>query len=106
MQGHKGRVMATRRATKKDDDEYGKDGDTLDDDDEYAGGGQTTKKNTRTNQKHAGLTGERRDMRRNRQGARWECELIVLGRSIWDSVNKTKKQLVTKNLILLASAAR
>ncbi len=29
------------------------------------------KKKTTTNQKHAGLTGEKRDMRRNRQGAWW-----------------------------------
>jgi hypothetical protein len=62
-------------------DEYGEDGDIPDDDDEYAGGRQTTKKNTTTNQKHAGSTGERRDMRRNRRVTRWERELIVLGRS-------------------------
>jgi hypothetical protein len=34
------------------------------------GGHQTTNKNTTTNQKHAGSTGERRDMRHNRRGAR------------------------------------
>ncbi len=67
-------------------DEYGEDGDIPNDEDEYAGGPQTMKKNTTTNQKHAGSTGERRDMRRNRQGARWERKLIVLGRSSWDSV--------------------
>jgi hypothetical protein len=69
-----------------DDNEYGEDGDIPDDDDEYTGGRQTTKKYTTTNQKHAGSTGERRDMSCNRRGARWERELIVLGRSRWDSV--------------------
>ncbi len=69
-----------------DDDEYGDDGDIPDDDDKYAGGRQTTKKYTTTNHKHAGLTGERRDMRRNRRGARWERKLIVLGQPSWDSV--------------------
>ncbi len=69
-----------------DDDEYGKDGGILDDDDEYASGRQTTKKYTTTNQKHAGSMGERRDMRRNQRGARWEREVIVFGRSSWDSV--------------------
>jgi hypothetical protein len=60
--------------------EDGKDGDIPDNEDKYyAGGPQMTKKNTTTNQKHVGLTGERRDMRRNRQGMRWERELIVLG---------------------------
>ncbi len=44
---------------KDDDDEYGKNGDIPNDDDEYAGGRQTTKKYTTTNQKHAGLMGER-----------------------------------------------
>ncbi len=67
-------------------DEYGKDGDIPDDEDKYAGGPQTTKNNATTNQKHAGLMGERQDMRRNQGGARWECELILLGRSSWDSV--------------------
>ncbi len=43
-------------------------------------------KNATTNQKHVGLTGERRDMRHNRRGAWWERELIVLGRSSWDRV--------------------
>jgi hypothetical protein len=61
-----------------DDDEYGKDGNIPDDDDKYTGGCQTTKKYTTTNQKHAGSTGERRDMRRNRRGAQWEREVIVL----------------------------
>ncbi len=69
-----------------DNDEYGEDGDIPDDDDEYAGGRQTTKKCTTTNPNYAGLTGERRDMRRNWRGARWERELIVLGQSSWDSV--------------------
>jgi hypothetical protein len=50
------------------------------------GGRQTTNENTTTNQKHAGLTGERQDMMRNQRGARWECKLIILGRSSWDSV--------------------
>ncbi len=72
-------------------DEYGKDGDIPDDEDKYAGGPQTTKKNATTNQKHAGSTGKRRDMRRNRRGARWERELIVLGRSSWDSVRNYLK---------------
>jgi hypothetical protein len=50
------------------------------------GGRQTINKNTTTNQKHAGLTGERQDMRRNRRGAQWERKLIVLEQSSWDSV--------------------
>jgi hypothetical protein len=50
------------------------------------GGRQMTNKNTTTNQKHVGLTGERQDMRHNRWGARWERKLIILGRSSWDSV--------------------
>jgi hypothetical protein len=50
------------------------------------GGCQTTNKNTTTNQKHAGSTGERQDMRRNQWGAWWEREFIVLGQSSWDSV--------------------
>ncbi len=69
-----------------DNNKYGKDGDIPDDEDEYAGGHQMAKKYTTTNQKHPGSTGERRDMSRNRRGAWWECELIVLGRSSWDSV--------------------
>ncbi len=67
-------------------DEYGEDGDIPDDDNEYAGSRQTTKKYTTTNQKHAGSTGERRDMSRNWRGVQWERELIFLGRSSWDSV--------------------
>ncbi len=57
---------------KDDDDEYGEDSDIPDDDNKYASGRQTTKKYTTTNQKHVGSTGERRDIRRNQQGARWE----------------------------------
>jgi hypothetical protein len=64
-------------------DEYGEDGNIPDDEDEYAGSPQTTKKNATTNQKHAGLMGERQDMRRNRQGARWERKLIILGQLSW-----------------------
>jgi hypothetical protein len=64
-------------------DEYGKDGNIPDNEDEYAGGPQTTKKNATTNQKHAGLTGERQDMRHNRRGVRWELKLIILGRLSW-----------------------
>jgi hypothetical protein len=74
------------KGNEEDNDEYGKDGNIPNDDDKYAGGCQTTKKNTRTNQKHAGSTGERQDMRRNRQGAWWERELIILGQLSWDSV--------------------
>ncbi len=64
-----------------DDDKYGVDGDIPNDVKEYAGFRQTTKKYTTTSQKQAGSTGERRGMRRNWRGARWECELIVLGQS-------------------------
>ncbi len=72
---------------KKDDDkEYGEDGNIPDNYDKYADGRQTTKNYTTTNQKHAGSTGERRDMRRNRQGVRWERKLIVFWQWIWDSV--------------------
>ncbi len=71
---------------KDDDKEYGKDGDIPDDYDKYAGGRQTTKNYTTTNQKYAGSMGERHDMRRNRQGVRWERKLIVFWQSIWDSV--------------------
>jgi hypothetical protein len=71
---------------KDDDKEYDKDGDIPNDYDKYVGGRQTTKKYTTTNQKHAGSTGERRDMRRNRQGVWWEHKLIVFWQSIWDSV--------------------
>ena len=72
---------------KDDNKEYREDGDIPKDYDKYAGGCQTTKNYITTNQKHASLTGERRDMRRNWRGARWERELIALGRSSWDSVN-------------------
>jgi hypothetical protein len=58
-------------------DEYGKDGGIPDNDNEYAGGHQMTKKNSTTNQKRVGSTGERQDMRRNRRGMRWEREFIV-----------------------------
>jgi hypothetical protein len=71
---------------KDDNKEYGKDGNIPDDYNKYAGGRQTTKKYATTNQKHAGSMGERRDLRRNRQGVRWECKLIVFRQSIWDSV--------------------
>jgi hypothetical protein len=74
------------KGNKDDDKEYGKDGDIPNDYDKYAGGRQTTKKYTTTNQKHAGSMGERRDMRRNRQGVRCERKLIVFWQSIWDSV--------------------
>ncbi len=57
---------------KDDDKECGEDGDIPDDYNKYAGGCQTTKNCTTTNQKHAGLMGERRDMRRNWQGVWWE----------------------------------
>jgi hypothetical protein len=50
------------------------------------GGRQTTNKNTTTNQRHAGLTGEKQDMRRNQWGAWWEHNLIVLEQLSWDSV--------------------
>jgi hypothetical protein len=66
--------------------EYGKDGNIPNNDNKCAGGHQTTTKNTTTNQKHAGLTGERQDMRRNWQGVQWERKLIVLGRLSWYSV--------------------
>jgi hypothetical protein len=71
---------------KDDTDKYGKDGNIPNDDDKYAGGRQTMKKYTATNQKHAGSMGERQDMRRNRRGVWWWCELIILGQSSWDSV--------------------
>ncbi len=64
---------------KDDDKEYGEDGNIPDDDNKYAGGRQMRKKYTTTSQNHAGLSGERRDMRQNWQGAQWERELIVLG---------------------------
>jgi hypothetical protein len=64
-----------------DDDKYGEDGDIPNDVKEYAGGRQTTKKYPTTRQKQAGSTGERRGMRRNWRGDRWERELIVLGQS-------------------------
>jgi hypothetical protein len=50
------------------------------------GGRQTTNKNSTTNQKHDGLTGEIWDMRRNQRGAWGECDLIVLGQLSWDIV--------------------
>ena len=84
-----------------DDDEYGEDSNLPDDDDEYAGGRQTTKKYTTTNQKHGGSTGERQDMRRNRQGARWERELIVLERSSWDSVKTKIKSVSNKKSYII-----
>ncbi len=71
---------------KDDDKEYGEDGNIPDYYNKYAGGRQTTKNYTTTNQKHAGSMGERRDMRRNRQGVQWERKLIVFWQSIWDSV--------------------
>jgi hypothetical protein len=66
-------------------DEYGEDGNIPNNDNKYAGGRQTKKKNTTTNQKHVGLMGERQDMKRNRRGAWWERELIILGQSSWGS---------------------
>jgi hypothetical protein len=50
------------------------------------GSRQTTNKNATTNQKHAGSTGERWDMRRNRRGAQGEHDLIILGRLSWNIV--------------------
>ncbi len=52
------------------------------------GGHQTTNKNATTNQKHTGSMGESRDMRRDRWVAQGEQNLIVLGQSSWDIVNK------------------
>jgi hypothetical protein len=59
------------------------------------------KKNTTTNQKHAGLTGERQDMRRSWQGAQWEHELIALGRSSWDSVKTKIKSISNKKSYII-----
>ncbi len=81
-----GECDGNNEGNKDDDKEYSKDGDIPDDYDKYAGGHQTTKNYTTTNQKHAGLMGERQDMRRNRQGVRWERKLIVFWQSMWDSV--------------------
>jgi hypothetical protein len=81
-----GECAGNDEGNKYDDKEYSKDGDIPGDYDKYAGGCQTTKNYTTTNQKHAGLTGERQDMRRNRQGVRWERKLIVFWQLIWDSV--------------------
>jgi hypothetical protein len=81
-----GECDGNKEGNKDEDKEYGEDGDIPDDYDKYAGGHQTTKNYTTTNQKHAGLTGERRDMRRNWQGVRWEHKLIVFWQLIWDSV--------------------
>jgi hypothetical protein len=74
------------KGNRDDDKEYGEDGDIPDDYNKYAGGRQTTKNYTTTNQKHAGLMGERQDMRRNWQEVRWERKLIVFWQLIWDSV--------------------
>ncbi len=71
---------------KDEDKEYGEDSNILNNFNKYTGGCQTTKNYITTNQKHAGLRGERRDMRRNRRGVRWERKLIVFWQSIWDSV--------------------
>jgi hypothetical protein len=71
---------------KDDDKEYVEDGNIPDDYDKDTGGRQMTKNYTTTNQKHASLMGERRDMRHNWQGVRWEHKLIVFWQSIWDSV--------------------
>ncbi len=60
------------------------------------------KKTTTTNQKHAGLTGERWDMRRNQQGARWERKLIILGRSSGDSVKTKIKSISNKKYYILS----
>jgi hypothetical protein len=81
-----GEYDGNNKGNKDDDKEYGKDGDIPDDYDKYASGCQTTENYTTTNQKYAGLTGERRDMRRNRQGVRWERKLTVFWQLIWDSV--------------------
>jgi hypothetical protein len=81
-----GECDGNNEGNKDDDKEYGKDGDIPDNYNKYAGSCQTTKKYTTTNQKHAGSMGERQDMRRSRQGVRWECKLIVFWQSIWDSV--------------------
>jgi hypothetical protein len=71
----------------KDDNKVdGEDVNIPDDYDKYAGGCQTTQNYTTTNQKHSSSIGERRNMRRNRQGVRWECKLIVVWQWIWDSV--------------------
>jgi hypothetical protein len=48
-------------------------------------GCQTTNKNTTTNQKHAGMTKKRRDMRCD-QGGVGGSKLIVLGQSSWGIV--------------------
>jgi hypothetical protein len=45
------------------------------------GSHHTTNKNATTNQKHAGLMGERWDMRRDWRGAWGKCNLIILGQS-------------------------
>ncbi len=71
---------------KDDNKEYSKDGNILNDYNKYAGGRQMTKNYTKTSQKHASLTGERRDMRHNQQGVWWERKLIVFWQLIWDSV--------------------
>jgi hypothetical protein len=81
-----GECDGNNNGNKDEDKEYGKDGDIPDNYDKYAGGCQMTKNYTTTNQKHAGLMGERQDMRRNWQGVRWERKLIVFWQLIWDSI--------------------
>jgi hypothetical protein len=54
-----GECDGNNEGNKDDDKEYSKDGGIPNDEDKYAGGCQTTKNYTTTNQKHAGLTGER-----------------------------------------------
>ncbi len=81
-----GECDGNNEGNNNDDKVYGKDGDIPNDYKKYAGGRQTTKNYTTTNQKHAGSMGERQDMRRNRQGVRWERKLIVFWLSIWDSL--------------------
>ncbi len=71
---------------KDDNKEYSKDGNILNNYNKYAGGRKMTKNYTTISQKHASLTGERRDMRRNQQGVRWKRKLIVFWQLIWDSV--------------------
>ncbi len=89
------------KGNKDDNKEYHEDGDIPNDYNKYAGGRQTTKNYTTTNQKHAGSTEERRDMRRNRQGVRWKRKLIVFWQSIWDSVKTKIKPISNKKYYII-----